>query len=47
MKNIGRMGVSIAQWLTHLLPDPAAQGLIPSVPPKIKSNKLFHAAEVN
>ena len=40
---LGWEGGSIAQWLAYLLPDPAAPGLIPSVPRK----KIVDIAEVN
>ena len=38
------MGDSIGQWLTYLLPDPAAQGSIPGI---CSQEKIVNAAEVN
>ena len=40
-------GGSIAQWLAYLLPDPAALGLIPSVPKKISVETIIDVAKVN
>ena len=34
-------GGSIAQWLSYLLPDPAAPGLIPDVPEKFSEDKML------
>ena len=31
----------MAQWLTYLLPGPAAPSLIPSIPKKISEEKLL------
>ena len=40
-KVIFELGVSIAQWLAHLILDPAAPGSIPSAPKKFsEENKL-------
>ena len=38
---------SIAQWLAHLLPDPAALGLMPSIPKICSEGKIVDVAEVN
>ena len=40
-------GGSIAQWLTYLLPDPAAPGLNPSIPEIFSEEKIVNVAEVN
>ena len=37
----------IAQWLPYLLPDPAAPGLILSIPKKFSDEKSVDLAEVN
>ena len=37
----------MAQWLAHLLPDPAAPGLNPSIPQKCSDEKIVNVAEVN
>ena len=39
-------GGSIAKWLTYLQSDPAALGLIPSVPKKISEGKNVDSSEV-
>ena len=39
--------LSIAQWLADLLPDPAAPGLIPSIPKSFSREKIVDIAEVN
>lgn len=41
---LGHFGDSKAQWLTHLLLDPTASGLIPSIPPntfQLKNDRCF------
>ena len=38
---------SIAQWLASLIPDPAAQGLIASIPKILSEEKIIHVEEVN
>ena len=38
---------SMAQWLVYLFLDPAAPGLIPSIPPKKFKGKIVNVAEVN
>ena len=41
------MGGRITQWLSYLLPDPAAPGLIPSIPQIVSEEKTVNVAEVN
>ena len=38
---------NIAQWLTQLLPDPAAPGSIPCIPEIISEENIIKVAEVN
>ena len=38
---------STAQWLAYLLLDPAARGLIPSIPQKNSEEKIVDVAENN
>ena len=40
-------GGSIAKWLTYLYPDPAALGLIPSIPKKLSVGNNVNSSEVN
>ena len=37
----------ITLWLRYLLPDPAAPGLIPSIPQIVSEEKTVNVAEVN
>ena len=39
------MGGSKAQWLSYLLPDPAATSLIPSIPDIFSEEKIVDVAE--
>ena len=41
------MGGIIAQWLALLHPDPAALGLIPTIPKEIFRGEFFDVGEVN
>ena len=40
-------GGSIAQWLAHLLPDPAAPGSIARIPEFFSEKKIVNVTEVN
>ena len=44
--NVGHGG-SIAQWLAHLLPDPAALGLVPSIPEIFSEEKIVNVRQMN